>query len=72
MERLDAYLKAQQLTRAEFAAQLGVTPGAVSQWFTGLLPVSPARARQIEEITGGAVTRIDLRPDLFGPLEASA
>lgn len=47
---------------------LGVTPGLVSQWITGRTVITPERAAQIERVTNGAVTREELRPDIFGPL----
>jgi DNA-binding transcriptional regulator YdaS (Cro superfamily) len=48
------------------ARRLGITSAAVNQWVTGTRPVPPERCRAIEAATGGAVTRYDLRPDVFG------
>ena len=48
------------------AALLGVNPTLVSQWVTGRRPVSASRCIEIETATNGAVTRYDLRPDVFG------
>lgn len=62
------YLQTAGLTQAEFASRLGVTAGTVSQWLTGELTISAKRARDIERVTGGAIRRADLRPDLFGPI----
>lgn len=59
---LDTYLSTVD-TGASLAAKLGVTPGFVSQWRTGFRPVPIERCAAIEQITGGAVTRRDLRPD---------
>lgn len=53
--------------QAELARRVGVTPAAVTQWVRGRRPVPPERCRAIEDATGGAVTRYDLRPDIFGP-----
>lgn len=50
----------------ELASALGVTQGAVSQWVTGRVEITAERAIQIENATGGAVSRNDLRPDIFG------
>jgi DNA-binding transcriptional regulator YdaS (Cro superfamily) len=46
----------------DLARLLGITESAVSQWKT----VPPGRAIEIEEKTGGRVTRYELRPDYFG------
>jgi DNA-binding transcriptional regulator YdaS (Cro superfamily) len=53
-------------TQEEFAKRLGVTQGAVSQWLRGGVPV--ARAADIERATRGLVTRVELLPEIFGPL----
>ena len=45
------------------ARLLGISPAAISRW-RGTVP--PRRAREIEEKTGGRVTRYDIRPDHFG------
>lgn len=47
---------------ADIARLLGITESAVSQW--RLVP--PSRAIEIEEKTGGKVTRYEIRPDYFG------
>lgn len=54
-------------TAAALASTLGVTPQAVSQWRSGARPVPPRLALAIESATGGAVTRYELRRDIFGP-----
>jgi DNA-binding transcriptional regulator YdaS (Cro superfamily) len=65
---LSDYLKTTLMTQEEFAQKLGVTQGAISQWLLGREPISPARAATIEKATRGKVTRLELRPDVFGPL----
>jgi DNA-binding transcriptional regulator YdaS (Cro superfamily) len=55
-------------TQKEFAERLGVTPGLISQWMVGRAPVPPERAMEIERLTRGMVTRLELRPDVFGSL----
>lgn len=50
------------------AAAIGVSKQMVSHWFTGLREVSPEMCVEIERVTGGEVTRAELRPDIFGPL----
>lgn len=43
---------------------LNVTPGLVSQWVTGRRPVAAIHCLAIEAAT--AVSRHELRPDVFG------
>ncbi len=45
------------------AKQLGVRPASISQWCAGTRKVPMKRCIAIEQATGGAVTRADLRPD---------
>ena len=45
------------------AKACGVTAQAVSQWVRGIRPVPVERCADIERVTGGTVTRRDLRPD---------
>lgn len=61
-----SYLKSCGKTQREFAAQLGVTQSALSQWICGRVPAE--RVLQVERATGSQVTRHELRPDLY-PLE---
>lgn len=56
--------------QAHLAKAIGVTPAAVNQWVNGLRPVPPGRCIAIEKASGGAVTRYDLRPDVFGTVAA--
>jgi|GEM_PF-710553 len=53
------------VTQASFAKELGVSQGLVWQWLNGRTKITPERAKQIELITQGAVTRHDILPDLF-------
>ena len=50
------------------AEKLGVTPALVSQWLSGETRITAERAVQIDQTTNGAVSRSELRPDIFGPL----
>jgi DNA-binding transcriptional regulator YdaS (Cro superfamily) len=50
-------------SQAALAAQLGVEPPTVNQWFNGKRPVPRARAIEIEQATNGGVSRRDLCPD---------
>lgn len=59
---LSSYLS-QRGSVSDLAAQLGVAPVSVSHWARKQRPIPIVRCVQIEQITGGAVTRKDLRPD---------
>ncbi len=65
LTELKAFLAARNLTQAEFAKSIGVTQGAVWQWIAGEQRVSAERVFGIEDATDGAVTRYQMRPDLF-------
>ena len=56
--------------QAELAKAVGVTPQAVNQWVSKGKP-PPERVLGIESATGGAITRQELRPDLY-PQEPAA
>lgn len=64
--KLADYLREAGVTQAEFALQVGVTQGRVSQWLAGQT-ITAERCAAIEAATNGRVSRADLRPDLFGP-----
>ena len=49
-------------SQAELARRLAVRTPTVSQWRSGDRPVPPARALQIEALTTGSVTRVELCP----------
>ncbi|MDE2255946.1 MAG: helix-turn-helix domain-containing protein [Betaproteobacteria bacterium] len=51
---------------AALARLLNTKPSLVSQWVTGRRPVAAHWGRKIEDATDGAVTRCELRPDVFG------
>lgn len=63
MEKLIAYLRDKHLTQKAFAATIGVTEGAVSQWLSGG-NISIKRLARIQEVTGISVQ--DLAPQLRG------
>ena len=48
-------------SKSKMAAALGVTRSAVSQWLVDGVP--PARAIQIEEVTGGKFKAVDICGD---------
>lgn len=53
-------------SQERLAQLLGVTQGMVSAWSTGRKQVAPHWCPRIECVAGGAVTRQELRPDIFG------
>jgi len=59
---LQTYLADSGITQAAFAAQLGVTQSMVGQWMRGVVVPPPSRCVEIELLTDGRVSRIDLRP----------
>ena len=71
MELAD-YLSSKQISQDDFAKRLGVTQGLVSQWLTARTRITAERALEIEKATGGAVTRHELRDDIFGALPKKA
>lgn len=54
------------------ADQLGIRPVQVFKWYHGNSAVPAIRCAAIEAATNGAVTRYDLRPDVFGEAPAPA
>ena len=54
------------------ARLLGVTQGLVWQWTAGRCDVAAQHCIPIETATAGAVTRYDLRPDVFGKAPTAA
>jgi len=51
--------------KSEMAEHLGVTPTWMALLISGRRKASPMLAVRIEEATGGLVTRLELRPDIF-------
>ncbi len=60
MEKLDAYLKANSITRAFFAAQIGVAKSTMTEMLQRKFPPPLSVSIRIEDATGGAVTVRDL------------
>lgn len=48
------------------ADALKIKPAMVWQWVNGHRPVAAHHCLPIEQATSGAITRHDLRPDVFG------
>ena len=53
--------------RVAVADALGVSEMAVRHWCNGIRRIPGERCIDVEEATNGAVTRYELRPDIFGP-----
>lgn len=71
---LATYRKENEISQADFAALLvdpPATQSLISHWEAGRVKVPAERVAQIEAATNGAVTRHDLRPDVFGPAQAT-
>ncbi len=64
--KLRKYQRLHGFTNSELARHLGITRQRSSEFLLGKRKVSPRLARQIEARTHGAVTRYELRPDVFG------
>ena len=58
-------------TQRALADLLDIHPSMISQISTGRRKVPAYICRKIEEATKGAVTRYELRPDIFGPAPES-
>lgn len=61
LDRAIAHLGSQQA----LADALGIKSPSISEWHQRRVPVE--RCIAIERATNGAVTRYELRPDVFGP-----
>lgn len=60
----DAFCRRERLNHAQFARLVGLSKPTISRLFNNGSPISLKNAIKIEEKTGGAVTRFDVRPDL--------
>ncbi len=60
---MDMARKAAGGKNIDIARLLGITDAAVAQWGE---TIPPKRAIELEQKTGGVVTRYQLRPDHFG------
>ena len=63
MEKLLAFFKNDQGSLAE---ALGLSNSMISQCKKGNRKLSPSKSRLAEKLTKGAVTKEQLRPDIFG------
>ena len=62
--QLSEYLESQKITQSAFAKRLDVTQGLIWQWLNGRR-VAAEQVLKIERATDGAISRHDLRPDLY-------
>lgn len=53
-------------SKSAFCRAIGMKPQFLWQILSDLRPLPPRYCIPIEEVTGGAVTRYELRPDIFG------
>nr|WP_150587114.1 helix-turn-helix domain-containing protein [Pandoraea communis] len=53
--KLDQWLKASDTSQSALARMLGVSPGLIYQWLSGLRPVAPEHCPAIERISDSAV-----------------
>lgn len=67
---LAEYMKNASLTDADMAAKLGCSEGAVKKWRYRERMPRPEQLRQIDEITGGAVTANDFVAPAVSPERA--
>lgn len=54
--------------KSDLAERLDTSPGYLRQVFLYAKPVGARLARDLERETNGEVTAVELRPDLFGPI----
>lgn len=52
-------------TQKDFADKIGASQSAVANWLNRRRKVPVSLFDKIEEVTNGAITRQDLRPDIF-------
>lgn len=64
---LREYLTTTAMTLTEFGALTGHSHASISRWAGGVTKPGYKAALKIEEVTGGKVSRHDLRPDVYGP-----
>jgi DNA-binding transcriptional regulator YdaS (Cro superfamily) len=58
-------------SQSELARLLGVRQSSIWTWLNVTKDVPAEICAQVEHVTGGAVTRSDLRPDLWPPVRSS-
>lgn len=66
MESLRKYVA--RVGRKAAAEAFHVSESMLGHWLTGRKPITPERARSMDAVTGGEVSRFDLIPGHFDPL----
>jgi DNA-binding transcriptional regulator YdaS (Cro superfamily) len=61
--KLNEYLNKPEVSKLDFASNVGVTPGMVSQWISGARPISAEKCLAIWRYTNFQVSREEMRPD---------
>lgn len=58
-----------RISQRDLARALHISQSLVSQWVKGEKPVSADKCAAIERVTKGRIKRVQLRPELFGPIK---
>lgn len=53
------WLKEKEIKRSDFAAQIGVSPQAITGWCDGTFWITKDKAKKVFDATSGAVTPTD-------------
>lgn len=61
--KLSEFLSDNGMSRADFAAAVGVSHVAITRYLAGKRIPRPEHIRRIKELTGGAVTADDFMPE---------
>jgi DNA-binding transcriptional regulator YdaS (Cro superfamily) len=64
-------MQTHQLNQSQFAEKVGVNQGLVSMWLNKKVRMTPQWVLQVERVTGGELSRYELRPDIY-PRDSAA
>lgn len=68
---INSFPRSQRMAvRQHLADQVGVGTACIGHWLAGIRQIPAERAVQLEQATDGAITRYELRPDLFPTVQA--
>lgn len=67
--QLKDYLGSRRGEQRKLANALGISPTWMNLLVSGKRDCSPELAVAIEQATNGQVTRMDMRPDIFGDIK---
>lgn len=65
MKPLQKYLKEHNLNQTQFAEMIGANQGQVSMWLSKKIRMTPDWVLKVERVTGGELSRYELRPDVY-------